>query len=63
VHSPTTFVVRVYRHGFSRMSGIVEDVRKGTKIPFATAEELWFALGKGSKLNSDATPDKRKPLR
>jgi hypothetical protein len=45
------------------MSGIVEDVRKGTKIPFATAEELWFALGKRSKLNSDATPDKRKPLR
>ena len=41
---PRSFIVRIYRHGYSSLSGVVEDATTGTQEPFANLEELWEAL-------------------
>lgn len=39
-----TFIVRLYRSAASSVTGVVEDVRSGTRTPFSNSEELWKAL-------------------
>ena len=41
---PSTFIVRIYRHGVGRLSGVVENARTGGQRPFSSIEELWRAL-------------------
>lgn len=41
---PRSLIVRIYRHGYSTLSGVVEDVASGAQEPFANLEELWEAL-------------------
>jgi hypothetical protein len=41
---PRSYVVRIYRQGFRKVSGVVEDTKTGAQTPFSTVEELWMAL-------------------
>lgn len=41
-----TFIVRLYRSAASSVTGVVEDVRSGRRIPFSNSEELWKALSR-----------------
>ena len=45
MRQPSTFIVRIYRHGLRRLSGVVENPRTGSRRPFSSIEELWQALG------------------
>lgn len=42
---PRSYVVRVYRRGPEALAGSVEDVRTGRSRAFASAAELWRAIG------------------
>lgn len=48
MHSPRTFVVRIYRHDADAIVGIVESVETGATAPFRSAEALLVALGAAS---------------
>lgn len=47
-----TFIVRLYRSAASSVTGVVEDVRSGTRIPFSNSEELWKALSRKRRYRS-----------
>jgi hypothetical protein len=36
---PRSLIVRIYRHGYSTLSGVVEDAASGAQEPFANLEE------------------------
>ena len=44
MNEPGVYVVRVYRRDSVEMSGVVESVASGERLPFHTTEELWRAL-------------------
>jgi hypothetical protein len=55
---PRSYVVRIYRQGFRKVSGVVEDTKTGNQTPFSTIEELWVALRgrRASEPNPQAGP-------
>lgn len=51
-----TFIVRLYRRKARSLTGVIEDVRSGIRIPFGSATELWSALLQRSGLTGTARP-------
>jgi hypothetical protein len=41
-----TYIVRLYRQTGYRLTGVVEDVRSGRRLPFSSVRELWNALSR-----------------
>ena len=39
-----SYIVRIYRQGFDRLWGTVEDAETGFKRSFSNAEEMWTLL-------------------
>lgn len=59
----STFIVRLYRRAGKNLTGVVEHVQTGQRLPFGSATELWNALlerSKPSKASTDEAPEKRK---
>ncbi|HZP91372.1 MAG TPA: hypothetical protein VFB20_00615 [Burkholderiales bacterium] len=50
-----TFIVRFYRLGQGKPTGVVEDVRTGKRTPFSSSETLWAALTKKTSRRRPAT--------
>ncbi len=44
VDKPYCYVVRIYRRGYARLEGLVEDARTGNAQAFANVEQLWTLL-------------------
>jgi hypothetical protein len=49
---PRSYVVRIYRQGFRKVSGVVEDTKTGNQTPFSTIDELWAALRKRASVEA-----------
>lgn len=47
-----TFIVRLYRQNGRRLTGVIEDVRSGRRLPFSSVEELWSALSRTPRKRS-----------
>ncbi len=57
---PESFIVRVYRRESPRqVKGVVEIVRSGKRVGFATPEDLWAVIALGSRPRAS----KRAPAR
>lgn len=50
-----TFIVRLYRQTGRRLTGVIEDVRSGRRLPFSSVEELWNALARTPRKRSAGT--------
>jgi hypothetical protein len=50
-----TYIVRLYRQTGHRLTGVVEDVRSGRRLPFSSVEELWSALSRNPRRRSAGT--------
>jgi hypothetical protein len=52
-----SYIVRIYRRESpSQMKGVVEVVRTGKRIGFASSEELWAVLAPGRCLPANKRP-------
>jgi hypothetical protein len=61
-----TFIVRLYRRNAASLTGVVEHVQTGQRIPFCSATELWNALLERSRRadqRAAAAPGKRRAQR
>lgn len=54
----SSYVIRIYRRGFSTLEGLVEDSRTGEQRSFSKMEELWSILQGAS-----SSPGKRQSAR
>jgi hypothetical protein len=41
---PRSLIVRIYRHGYATLAGVVEDAATGVERSFVNPEELWEAV-------------------
>ncbi len=55
-----TYIVRLYRQTGHRLTGVVEDVRSGRRLPFSSARELWNALARSPRNRSVELDEKPK---
>jgi hypothetical protein len=54
-----TYIVRLYRQAGHRLTGVVEDVHSGRRMPFSSVRELWGALSRTPR--SRPTESGKKP--
>jgi hypothetical protein len=60
MQQPESFIVRVYRRESpSQVRGVVEIVRSGKRVGFATPEELWALIASGPRLLARKGPSPR----
>jgi hypothetical protein len=60
-----TFIVRLYRRDARTLTGVVEHIESGVRVPFGSAAELWTTLrerGRMQRTGAAATSSK-KPMR
>lgn len=55
-----TFIIRLYRQTGKMLTGVVEEVRSGHRVPFANAAELWTALAQCAARNPGRSTIKKR---
>lgn len=59
MRQPRSYIVRIHRQGARSLTGVVEDTRTGTQLPFSSIQNLWSLLRRSSPgmTNSRAEKD------